>query len=143
MTGDELKSIRKARGLSVKDLAEQLNVHVNRIYFWQSGAKKIPTKRVKEIEQALTLSSFPVVNSQIVPPDPGREWDEPDEPDDPSPNPSREPKKPDPKITFVEEIDKAIKMAIKSGDSAWCIVILPLPDNNVDIRVCARRKDGR
>ena len=126
MTGNQLKSIRKARGLSVKDLAKQLNINFNTIYAWESGAKEIPPKRIKDLDKALVItrdvdldkSNLPLINSQIVPPDP------------------------DPKITFVEEIDKAIKMAIKSGDSEWCIVILPLPDNNVDIRVCARRKDG-
>ncbi len=128
MTGNNLKSIRKARGISVKDLATQLNINFNTIYAWESGDKEIPPKRIKELENALAITrdvDLDIVNSQVVPPNPDVDLDEPD-----------------PKITFVEEIDKAIKMAIKSGDPAWCIVILPLPNNNVDIRVCARRKDG-
>lgn len=57
MTGTELKRWRLRKGWSRRALAEKLDVTAQSIYWWETGAVKVPTYVVRFAIPALTKKS--------------------------------------------------------------------------------------
>jgi cell division septum initiation protein DivIVA/DNA-binding XRE family transcriptional regulator len=67
-TGDELRQARREAGLTQAELAQRLDVRLRLVDEWESGARKIPAERRKELEAATGRSFVKARPAELRPP---------------------------------------------------------------------------
>lgn len=131
--GEKLDIIRKARGWTNKDLANALSASVASIGFWKKGSTVPREAMVLKIESLylLILEEKEGVDDGEFAPTLKEEISEPD-PESESIN-----------LSYLDEIQEAVRIAREQGGDNWHVLILPIPkEEELDIRIGIRKANS-